>query len=436
MQERHESVRGETGSKIGLRSRNRRAGQVLLLLAVGFAAMLCVLGLVFDGGRLYFEKRHMQVAADAGAFAAVQELRRGNNDADVQVKPAARRDAGLNGYTNDNSTITVEYPVVVGGVGNNQRVAVTIERQLPTSFMRVVTQTPSTVRARAVAALDWDADVCIAALRNADESNTLRVTGAGGMDANCGMYVNSPNPNAMGAPGGSQGLIKATWAGITGGYSAGNYNIPQMNTGVPPLQDPLGYLNEPDTTGLTMQNANGSTSGGVTYYTPGIYKNQIKSTSGKIEFAPGLYVIEGGFTITGGDAKGTGVTFYVINPSGGNPKNIEINTTGTVQFSAPTKADIDSGNTGMQGILFFGSRSNGYKNVGNKFSRATANSYYNGVVYFPSEHVDWAGSGAGSSDWTMLYAETIDISGSATEQFNPPPDFNSGPAIYRAALVE
>ncbi len=64
--------------------------------------MLALMGLVFDGGRIYYEKRRLQAAADAGAFAAVQELRRGHRDANTQVKPAARRDVELNGYTNAN----------------------------------------------------------------------------------------------------------------------------------------------------------------------------------------------------------------------------------------------------------------------------------------------------------------------------------------------
>ena len=49
-----------------------------LMLTVAFATMLALMGLVFDGGRIYYEKRRLQAAADAGAFAAAQELRRGH----------------------------------------------------------------------------------------------------------------------------------------------------------------------------------------------------------------------------------------------------------------------------------------------------------------------------------------------------------------------
>ncbi len=48
-----------------------KSGQTMMLFVLGFATMLALLGLVFDGGRIYFEKRHMQAAADAGAFAGV-----------------------------------------------------------------------------------------------------------------------------------------------------------------------------------------------------------------------------------------------------------------------------------------------------------------------------------------------------------------------------
>ncbi|HEY7616203.1 MAG TPA: pilus assembly protein TadG-related protein, partial [Terriglobales bacterium] len=46
-------------------------------------------GLVFDGGMLYYEKRRMQSAADAGAMGGAWEIVRGHTDYDADIQPAA-----------------------------------------------------------------------------------------------------------------------------------------------------------------------------------------------------------------------------------------------------------------------------------------------------------------------------------------------------------
>jgi uncharacterized membrane protein len=50
----------------------------LPLFAITFALLLLFLGLVVDGGMIYFERRRAQAAADAGAYAGALELIHGN----------------------------------------------------------------------------------------------------------------------------------------------------------------------------------------------------------------------------------------------------------------------------------------------------------------------------------------------------------------------
>ena len=85
-------------------------GVALIMTAVMFAVLLGFMGLVLDGGRLYYEKRSMQIAADAGAMGGAHELWRRHSDYGTQVRPAVVNDTGLNGYTTGNSTITVNTP--------------------------------------------------------------------------------------------------------------------------------------------------------------------------------------------------------------------------------------------------------------------------------------------------------------------------------------
>ena len=59
-------------------ARNSRRGIALPMMAILFAVLLAFMGLVLDGGHIYFQKRRMQFAADAGSYAGAQEVMRRN----------------------------------------------------------------------------------------------------------------------------------------------------------------------------------------------------------------------------------------------------------------------------------------------------------------------------------------------------------------------
>ncbi len=205
----------DRNARKALRMANK-SGQTMMLFVLGFATMLALLGLVFDGGRIYFEKRHMQAAADAGAFAGVHELKRAHRDPDTEVKPAARYDVDLNGYDANNSTVTINNPPASGPqAGNPNFVEVMIEQTVPTTFMRVVSRNQSIVRVRSTAGMVIGGDPCIVAL-NETVGAALRVTGASTLDADCGVVSNSSAGNAINSPS-TAGCVTATWVGTPGG---------------------------------------------------------------------------------------------------------------------------------------------------------------------------------------------------------------------------
>ena len=78
---------------------------MLPMFALMFAAMLAFLGLLFDGGRIYFEKRRMQVAADAGARGGALELLR--SDTSTYVDSGGKDDTALNGFVHGQGTVSV-----------------------------------------------------------------------------------------------------------------------------------------------------------------------------------------------------------------------------------------------------------------------------------------------------------------------------------------
>jgi hypothetical protein len=93
----------------------------------------------------------------------------------------------------------------------------------------------------------------------------------------------------------------------------------------------------------------------------------------------------------------------------------------------------------VQGILLFGARSNSWSNSANRIGRAQNGSWFSGAIYFPSEHIDWAGNSDAFVDaeqFSMVIADTIDLSGSSgLNIFRQPSSMGNSPTIYRVALV-
>lgn len=451
-------VAKSSAHKTLLRCRDKN-GQTMVMFTAAFAAMLGVMGLIFDGGRIYFEKRNMQAAADAGAFAAVQELRRGHNDADTQVKPAARRDAELNGYDATNSTVTVDYPSADPAYPGVNYVVVTIERPVATTFMRIVNRTSATVRARAIGAILVGGDPCVVALRKGGSSNTLNVTGGGGLDADCGLYVNASGAGALNVPNNGGGVV-ANWAGVVGGYTGSNYTIPggikSTTTGfdMPAIVDPMAGIENPNLGGLPTREEKGYcdqggsrpvTNGGPNstcvprYFLPGTYTKRLQLTgSGSAIFQPGLYNLTGGMSINGSwNLSGAGVTFY-LNGGGQASKGLDLRTDGLVELRAPTSAEVLA-TGGVQGVLFFGARGNSYQNGNNTVGTAQSGSFFSGAVYFPDEDINWAGNSDtlnSGDDFSMIISQTINIAGGSKSVFRRPTSESAAPKIYKAVLVQ
>ena len=72
-------------------------GQVIVMVAILFMALLFAVGLAIDAGQLFAAKREQQEAADAGAFAGAVVLYQGGTV--LQATAAAIADATRNGFT-------------------------------------------------------------------------------------------------------------------------------------------------------------------------------------------------------------------------------------------------------------------------------------------------------------------------------------------------
>ena len=433
-----------------LRRSRQRQGQAVVLFAILFFVLAGVLGLVFDGARLFYEKQRVQAAADAGAVGAVQELRRAHNDYDVYVRPAAENDIALHGFTTSNAAIEVNLPPQSGEhIGDSDYVEVYVTEVVPTSFMRIFGPTASTVSARAVSGLKATGDPCIIAL-DPDASDAFKHNGNPTLMTDCGIMVNSSSSTAMREVG--AGCITASWVGITGGYS-GNCINPTPLTGIDAVIDPLLTLPVPDyssmgrgyattaagtsafagsntfsaTGGNGNGNGGGNGAGNVEHYWPGYYSNEIRIQNGEVVFEPGVYVLEKGLKITGGAITGSDVFFYNVNSDG--KQFIDIGGNAIFQLSAPTSGPY-------KGMLFFNNRNAPDRSPGNRIARGNEQSYLVGALYFPSQHLDWAGNPENYAFWTMIVANTINISGTSDLMVLNKPTMQQAPPAYRTVLWE
>ncbi len=404
------------------------SGQILPVTAILISGMVALTGLVLDGGMIYNVKRRMQTAADAAAMGGAQELFRGNTSL---VVAAARGDSSLNGFTHDvnSTTVTVNNPPVNGPrAGNNLFVEVIISRPVPTTFLRIVNRQYSTVKSRAVGGLVNYADGCVIAL-DPSARGALTVSGTSTLTSGCGVMVDSTDNRALDVNGGA--CIYADEVGVSGSYTMnGSANCVQPNgpvANMPPALDPLAYMQPPPRPLIALAN-NFKITGGTAVVLPGLYTGGIEITGGDVTFLPGVYYLDGGgLKITGSPSvRGDGVMFYNTKTGGGNWGQFDITGTGQMNFKAPASGTYE-------GMLFWNDRNAPNRNPDSTIA-GTSDSLFEGAMYFPSTHVNYAGTSV-AADWTMIIANTISIVGT-TEVTGNYGASNISPPTRRATLVE
>lgn len=387
-----------------------RRGAILPLFAITFAALLLFLGLVADGGMIYFERRRAQVAADAAAYAGTLELLHNNS---AWVTASAKDDTKINGFDDDDTdiVITVNNPPLSGSAaGNANAVEVIVQSTVKTTLMQLVANDTTVVRARAVATVRPDsAPMCILALNESAEGSIIF---NGTIDMNvpdCEIIARSNHEEAIEALGGPCVTARAIGYGSGGGYiDTGNGScLDPLPLGVIPPEDPYENLPAPDPTAYTVQSASRlqrTNADGAETFQPGVYTGGIKITGGgPYTFAPGMYIVDG-LEIAGGTVLGDNITIY---NTGSGLKNVSINGNGTVNLTASTSGTYEN-------VLFYNNRNMTSTNPNDGKIVGTGSSTFEGAIYFPSVHLDWGGnSDVSIQTYTQVIADTLRFHGTA-----------------------
>jgi len=384
---------------------NQENGQAVVLVSVAFAFLAILVGLAADGGRMYLGKGRVDRIADAAALAGARAL--AANDGDATLAAAAACDlARLNSPSNESGGGGCPPGVVVSVQGVTKPdgsvqdgVVVTVTETMNTTFMRFGTFfgcgddcRQVHLSSRQSSAIAFVEPACIYAL-NETAPQALRLNGSASIGSpNCGIYVRSASADAVHLNG-TTSIDAGGPVNIVGGVSASsNANIhPTPRTGAPWQADPLASLPVPPAGGSCQNQPSGSDKS----FTPGRYCTLDLTGNGTINFAPGVYYIDNGFTAKGNvTVTGQGVTFYIAGGA------VTITGNSTVNLRAPTSGTYE-------GITIFQNRTN---TEGATITGSTNLTI--GGLYFAGAQLEYSGGSCQPNTGMLMVADTILISGS------------------------
>jgi Flp pilus assembly protein TadG len=203
-----------------LRFRRDERGFVFLYIAVLFTALAGMVGVAVDVGIAYSMRQQMQSAADAAAYSGELALIQ-TQDWSTEGKAVAAKAGFTDGQ--NNITVQVNNPATVNGVSDNNAVEVIITRNnLGLTFASLLGLTSWNVAAHAIAT-HQQTNYCMMAL----DSNAHHAFSANGNltlgNPNCGIAVNSSDPEAAYFKGGS-GTVNGPFA-VDGGMNSNGNNF-------------------------------------------------------------------------------------------------------------------------------------------------------------------------------------------------------------------
>jgi Flp pilus assembly protein TadG len=382
--------------------RRPRRGQIMVLFALMVPAIIAMIGLAVDGGRLLAERRRLQAAADAAAWAAVSEVLHGTP---TNAEAVARWYLAQNGYTTGgDTTVTVAQPPTTGpNAGRSDAVQVTVQRAVTLTLAQIVHPEPITVGAGATGGPTPAAAPYGLLALNAT-SGGIDVFGTSGAT----VQTSSAASNYWIDVRGSGRLIAdeliTAHRGIRGTVQAGR----GTDGAAPVIPDPFSRLPAPPVPGVTWSGLRVLGSGQSVNAQPGHWTDDlwVLGTGNQVTLAPGVYYFDQGASLNifgfNNRVVGNGVLLYFAQGS-----TLNLGGGADLVVSAPTAPPYTGG---AAGLVVFAARDNTTLIILNGGTNTTLT----GTLYAPAAPILAAGGSAAGIAHGQLLADSFLFAGTST----------------------
>jgi Flp pilus assembly protein TadG len=402
----------------------RESGQALVIVAI-FMGLIALgfLALAVDVGMLFREKRMAQVAADAAALAATEELSYGQAS---NEQTAANAVAKLNGFDTTlatyPATVTLSTPSTGNFVGSTY-VKVVVSKPTHTVFLSAFSGIGATTVSATATAATSPSQTCVC-LEGSSGQN-LSISNGSRLNAPaCGVVANSSSSNAVGVVGGSTlnavslGTVSSSWINSSNINNGGSITsttkiVEGLSSGCSPTLptapfDPL-CLGDPGGSYGTYT-FGPLYSGGIVCYT-GLTVGANGSTD---TLNPGIYVISNGVlhfeSGTNGHSNlgGNGVFFYLTGTASlaiDNGANVNLVAGGGTESDGTTAPTVSSYN----GFVIV-------QDPGDSKAASLqggSGTYINGALYAPSASLT-IGNGSSATVTGGILAASLTVNGGGT----------------------
>lgn len=406
--------------------RNKR-GNALAIAAAAMPLFIGAAGLATDTIQWTLWKRQLQRAADSAAIAGVYD-RENAAGLTTNTKAAVAHDLTLNlhsfyalksdatAYPDCANKCKVEYPADT--LFALDQVKVTIAIQQPLTFSSFFMSTAPTITATSTAAaVAAGGSACFQATSGSSTDTGIAVSGNAGIEApDCIMYSNPKSSNSAYAKGSSSVTVEAV-AAVGGIQQSSNWHVEAYRPYSPTLPDPFINVN-PKSSDMKCTTATLDEDTKMSDYPTGtncfsalkVGSNKTLNLDSVIGAGVKTVYINGGDAFIQGNLTCSTCTIVMTNKDGATDAtigNFKVNADANVNMTAPTTGDF-------KGIAIYQDRRAQDKPGKLNLINGNSGSIIKGALYFPSQQLNYNGTGTTEAICTMFVAFRLDFTGNST----------------------
>jgi hypothetical protein len=371
-------------------------GNVFVVAAAVMPLLLGSAAFSIDTIQLSVWKRQLQRAADSSAIAGAYAL-----SLEDDTHDAIHHDLDMNKFP----VLTQEEGITVGpAFGFPQTVGVTLTATRTLPFLSIFTRHPTTMVAKATAALVGTGEFCMISLYDGPDAG-IDVNGNSDISLRCGMKSNCTGDECVTAGGSSS--VTASPIAAVGGVDGDSNNFNQPTVLQPhsaAQKDPFAYLPNPT---KPPAGCNGtlteSTSWTAATHQCFLSANVSPSATLNVPAYVDTITIWGGDIDFKGDVNANEVT-WVMSGDNGKAGDLIINSQANLHLTSP-------GSGPYKGVLFY--RDRRASNIEIKINGG-ASSFFTGAMYFPTSDITYAGNSSMVVECLQMVGQKLKFRGGAT----------------------